>query len=250
MAWARMTSNPSIDILQGFADVARYLSEQPDLDTTRRQVVNVAVKVIGCDGATLVEQHNDRIKVVAASDPSWLANETALAERVADGISHDTIGSGTAVIANDLTADDRWPVATRLTLRDTAARSAAGFPLGLANESGGALTLYSARAEFFSVSVTELARLFAAQTTLALALARHRHQNAHLQQALESSRSIGSAVGIVMHQHDISAGAAFDALRVASQHSHRKLADLAEQIVQERAADALDDAVTPPNGRS
>jgi hypothetical protein len=52
-----------------------------------------------------------------------------------------------------------------------------------------------------------------------------------LETALLSSRRIAAAMGILMSQHHLSMDAAFDVLRVASQHNHRKIRDLAEDVL-------------------
>lgn len=74
---------------------------------------------------------------------------------------------------------------------------------------------------------------------LATALA-HQHQvnaqlseaNDNLRIALESNRQIGMAVGIIMFSHKVSAEAAFDVLRGASQRTHRKIRDIAADVVE------------------
>jgi hypothetical protein len=52
-----------------------------------------------------------------------------------------------------------------------------------------------------------------------------------LQAALVSNREIGIATGILMAQHKLTDQQAFDLLRVASQHSNRKLRDVASDVV-------------------
>jgi ANTAR domain-containing protein/PAS domain-containing protein len=64
-----------------------------------------------------------------------------------------------------------------------------------------------------------------------------RDKNAHLQIALQTNRQIGAAVGIVMYSHRVTAEAAFDLLRQASQRTHRKLRDLAESVVEQGCID-------------
>jgi AmiR/NasT family two-component response regulator len=54
---------------------------------------------------------------------------------------------------------------------------------------------------------------------------------ANLQIALESNRRIGTAVGILMAHRRIRDSAAFELLRVASQRAHRKLREIAEDVV-------------------
>jgi AmiR/NasT family two-component response regulator len=59
----------------------------------------------------------------------------------------------------------------------------------------------------------------------------HTAHIADLEQALASNRQIGVAIGILMALHKLSQDQAFDALRVASQHTHRKLRDIADDVV-------------------
>ena len=65
----------------------------------------------------------------------------------------------------------------------------------------------------------------------AIARAADREQKDHLTNALASNRKIGAAIGILMATHKITEQQAFDALRLASQHSHRKLHDIAFEVV-------------------
>jgi len=53
----------------------------------------------------------------------------------------------------------------------------------------------------------------------------------NLQKALASNRQIGTALGIVMSRHMVTAEQAFDMLRTASQTNHRKLRDIAEDVI-------------------
>lgn len=56
-------------------------------------------------------------------------------------------------------------------------------------------------------------------------------QAAHLEIALQTARTIGAAVGIVMTRHGVSEVAAFELLKKASQDSNRKLRVVAEDVV-------------------
>jgi hypothetical protein len=58
---------------------------------------------------------------------------------------------------------------------------------------------------------------------------------AQMEEALRSSRTIGSAIGIIMASRQVSDDAAFAILKGASQNSNRKLRDLAEDLVRETA---------------
>jgi ANTAR domain len=53
----------------------------------------------------------------------------------------------------------------------------------------------------------------------------------HLQVALHTSRQIGTAIGIVMSTYKLTEEDAFLLLRSASQHTHRKLRDIADDVI-------------------
>jgi hypothetical protein len=59
----------------------------------------------------------------------------------------------------------------------------------------------------------------------------------NLEIALHTSRRIGAAIGVLMAQRHISQDAAFDLMRVASQTRHRKLRDIAEEVLYTGALD-------------
>jgi AmiR/NasT family two-component response regulator len=55
---------------------------------------------------------------------------------------------------------------------------------------------------------------------------------ANLEVALQSARTIGAAMGILVERHKITADAAYAKLTSASQHLNRKLREVAEELVQ------------------
>lgn len=64
-----------------------------------------------------------------------------------------------------------------------------------------------------------------------------RHQRlseeaAHLRVALDSNREIGKALGILMLTYKLTSQQAFDLLRGVSQHTHRKLRDVAVDVTE------------------
>ena len=54
---------------------------------------------------------------------------------------------------------------------------------------------------------------------------------AQMEEALRSSRTIGAAIGVIMGTRQVSEEEAFKILQTASQHSNRKLRDLAAELV-------------------
>jgi hypothetical protein len=65
---------------------------------------------------------------------------------------------------------------------------------------------------------------------LELALAVERDRAANLQIALTSNREIGQAIGILMSAYKLTSQQGFDLLRTASQHTHRKLREVAADV--------------------
>ncbi|MEO7261434.1 MAG: ANTAR domain-containing protein [Jatrophihabitantaceae bacterium] len=65
---------------------------------------------------------------------------------------------------------------------------------------------------------------------LEAALAVERDKAVNLQLALESSREIGQAIGILMATYKVTSQQGFDLLRTASQHTHRKLREVATDV--------------------
>ncbi len=59
-----------------------------------------------------------------------------------------------------------------------------------------------------------------------------RDEAANLRLALETNRRIGAAIGVVMTVHKLTEEQAFDRLRQASQHTRRKLRDVADEVVR------------------
>ena len=61
-----------------------------------------------------------------------------------------------------------------------------------------------------------------------------REHEVQLEEALKSSRTIGAAVGIIMGTRQVSEDVAFDMLKAASNHSNRKLREIAADAESER----------------
>jgi hypothetical protein len=67
------------------------------------------------------------------------------------------------------------------------------------------------------------ATVYADHAAVALDHGREQARADNLELALQSSREIGVALGTLADRHKITSEQSFDMLRVASQHTHRKL---------------------------
>jgi hypothetical protein len=96
----------------------------------------------------------------------------------------------------------------------------------------GALNMYSTRPHAFDDTDASGFAVLSTHNAIAFTPAADRQSNDNLQVALANSRKIGAAVGILMNKHRITEQQALDALRIASPYSHRKLIDIAFEVVE------------------
>jgi ANTAR domain-containing protein/GAF domain-containing protein len=181
-------------------------------------------------GLTLI-QGGRPPKTLAATDP--------LAEAV-DAIQYDT-GEGPCLEAieqndisasNDLAAEPRWPRFCARAVAETPVRSMFGVRIFLGGDDRGALNFYSTETSAFSELDRGVGAVFSTLASLALQYALERRRSDNLLIALESSRQIGTAMGILMASRLITADEAFEQLRKASQHLHRRVRDVAEEVME------------------
>ena len=211
------------------ARLARAMQAQNDVNNTLRTICQLAVH-LGPEhaGVTLVERNS--LQTPAASD--------ALPEQV-DAIQYAT-GQGPCVEAvyvqdvahaPDFTNEQRWPEFTAALLQRTPVRSMLSHRLYSTEATLGALNFYSTRIDAFPEATRALIAPFATRAAIALQAARDQDEAANLRRALDSNRRIGIAIGILMAQEKITESDAFHRMRIVSQHSHRKLREVAEDVV-------------------
>jgi GAF domain-containing protein len=124
-------------------------------------------------------------------------------------------------------------------LQQTPIRASLACPLVLGGRRSGALNLFSERENAFTEDDVTNAALLASFTSVAVAAALERENAAQLRYGLDTNRTIGAAIGILMATHRNGQDDAFQILAQASQRLNRKLRDLAADIVRSG----------PPGGR-
>jgi GAF domain-containing protein len=106
----------------------------------------------------------------------------------------------------------------------------------------GAMNVYAHGKNVFDDRAAKLGEIFAAPAAIAVhnahVLAQTRRLANQLQTALEIRGVIDRAVGILMSRSGTTEHEALERLRSLSQHEHRKLAEVARQIVDEAVARA------------
>lgn len=142
----------------------------------------------------------------------------------------DAMGTAELIQVDDLAGDARWPDLAKLD-RQLPIRSVLSVPVRTGDCSTQSLNLYAKTRYAFGSSQHSTAYLCGAAVGLAVTALRQRERAEHLRIALGTNRQIGTAMGILMARHRCSADEAFTALRVTSQHQHRKLREIADEVV-------------------
>lgn len=226
-------TGPSWDGARLFARIAQDISDQPDVAATTHRIAELAKTVAGCDAAGVWRSSRvGTVQLVAASDEGIVPVIHDIVLATHEGPAYQCLHDERTVRLADLSSDARWPdYAARVKASGLGVRSAVAYPLQAEGETHGALVLYSIEPGYFSNEVVEIGSVLASHAALALDLADTSAHAENLAKALETSRQIGTAIGIVMTEYKITNDAAFDLLRVASQQLHRKLHDIADEVI-------------------
>jgi GAF domain-containing protein len=217
-----------------FTDLGSELSAQAELD----HVLSVLTKraVIAIEGADYAAVSRRRKR----SGFETIAATSEVPPRV-DGIQYelqsgpcvDAVLEGGLYVTGDLAKERRWGEFGPRAARECGIRSLLAVRLYFEEESAvSGLNLYACAPDAFSDDDQTVATLLATHGALAMLAARRRDKVVNLERALETSRSIGVAIGILMATHKITEAQAFDLLRIASQASQRRVADLALAVAE------------------
>jgi GAF domain-containing protein len=150
--------------------------------------------------------------------------------------------SGQIVAVDEVASETNWPEFIKAA-NAVGLGSSLSVPLPVQQHITGALNVYSKTAHAFDTSDRRLARSFATHAALALAQAyNHTHaarQAETLQEAMRSRAVIEQAKGILMAARQCSDDEAFDVLVRLSQSQHRKLREVAADVVSRASAQPI-----------
>lgn len=165
---------------------------------------------------------------VAGSQPLVFALDQ-LQYDLDEGPSLTAMREGHTVIVDDAESEHRWPTFMSRAV-GLGLRSYLGMPISDDCTTLGGLSLYSTTRTPVDLDRLTHARQFAAQAATALAQAQRVND---LVAALQSSRTIGKAIGLVMERFNLDDHDAFEHLATLSQKSNVKLRDIAAQMVHQ-----------------
>jgi GAF domain-containing protein len=229
------------DLEAGIGALAGLVAGSLGLPELLAEVAGFAVRAIpGADGAGVTLLRLDRVdnmvEELAASAPF-------VAE--IDHVQYVTLNEGPCITAalerrtvrsGSLGGEKMWPRFGPRVGR-MGVHSALSLPLLLPGKVIGAINVYAHDKDVFDEHAAELGELFAKPAAVAVhnaqILAQAMALTTQLQTALSTRPVIDQAIGLLRGRSGRSAEEAFAQLRLMSQNEHRKLAEVAQRIVDE-----------------
>jgi hypothetical protein len=211
--------------------LARELCESSSEADARQLLVREAVALCGCAVAGYGRLlPNGKLEFNWAGPAETVSALTRTLTLVEEAAAAAALATGGVLLSADLAEEQRWPDYARAMVLHTPIRSLRAQPVELAGTGLGVLVLYSDQTDYFTAERCDLGTALAVVAALGLSLLESRHKSEHLSIALQNSREIGQAIGIVMASHKVTSEKAFELLRTASQHGHVKLREIAREV--------------------
>jgi GAF domain-containing protein len=213
-------------LAQKLSEFAREMHADTDMTTMLQRIVDAAVhEVAGAAAVGITLAEHGRLSTPVQTDP--LVSEIDGFQYAAnEGPCLSALREEATVRADDLRADSRWPAFAALAV-EHGVRSMLSFQLYVESDSLGALNMYAPEPNAFRDADESVGLLLASHAALAIA---SRRLESDLRVALDSRDVIGQAKGVLMERFKVSSEQAFQMLIAVSQHLHRKLRDVAEEL--------------------
>jgi hypothetical protein len=241
---ARTSAGAAMDpgLGQQLSELARELETAQDIEAIMHRIVTAAVHEIdGAIGASITLLTDGVITSPAHSD-DFAAAVGDIQRTTRSGPCVETAREEITVRADNLNTETRWPEFTSQAL-ELGVQSVLSFQLFVEGDSMGALDVYGGQINAFSSEAENTGLLLASHAAIAMAASR---DISNLQLGMENRDIIGQAKGILMERFKIAPHEAFDLLVMASQSTHRKLREVADELA---ATGELAAPSSPPRRR-
>jgi ANTAR domain-containing protein/GAF domain-containing protein len=227
-----MTSDQTLRKLADvFTSLEPHLVKSGPADEMLQAITRNGVQVVqGAEHSAITRGRPGKFKTVAATSELPL-HVDSLQYELGYGPCVDAIVEHTTYLTGDLASEERWPGFGPRAAEECGVMSMLSFRMFLEDDDLIAgLNFYSSKPNAFDEHAQTVGLLLATHGALAVSALQRGETAAHLARALASNREIGVAMGVLMAQHKISRAQAFDLLRITSQHTHRKLSDVATDV--------------------
>jgi transcriptional regulator with GAF, ATPase, and Fis domain len=224
------------DLRRSMAALGGLASHDLDLEQLLTRVARYAVQAIpGADGSGLTLIEEGRAATIVATAP-FVREIDGIQYGLMQGPCVSAAADGRTVMSGSLGGDQRWPQFGSKVAR-LGVHSAVSLPLITATGVVGAMNVYAHAKHAFDDRAAELGEAFAQPAAVAVQNAAILAQALRLAEQLEAAQATRSvvdrAVGILMSRSGATEGEALARLRTLSQTEHRKLVEVAQQVVDE-----------------
>lgn len=224
----------TLDARQAFEELGRIALNEHSMESVLQRVADLARSVV--PGAAEVS-----VSLLADGKASTVVYTGELALQLDEsqyqrgyGPCLDAAAGGETMIITDARTEQRWPGYTKIAA-ERGSLSSMSVPLPVQKSISAALNIYGREASAFDADSEELAATFASYAAVAVANMHLYESNKQLAEqlttAMQSRAVIDQAKGILMAERRIPADQAFNLLVEMSQHSNRKLRDVAQALV-------------------
>lgn len=134
------------------------------------------------------------------------------------------------IVAGDVGSDERWPLYGPRCVETSGIRSMLCLRMPLGGEDHAGMNFYSSQVDAFGDEDITAGSLLIPFAALVQQADLHHGDVDNLSTALDSSRMIGTAIGILMTTHRVREDEAFAMLRRTSMSLNRKLRDVAADV--------------------
>ncbi|MDT5138125.1 MAG: hypothetical protein QOD58_2387 [Mycobacterium sp.] len=229
------------DLQSAISNLAGLVADHRQLPELLAEIAGFAVRAIpGADGAGVtllnVDHVDNRVVALAASAPFVAEIDEIQYVALNEGPCITAALERRTVRSGSLGGEKMWPRFGPRVGR-LGVHSALSLPLLLPDRVVGAINVYAYGKDVFDEHAAEFGELFSKPAAVAVynaqILAAALALAVQLQTALSTRPVIDQAIGIIRGRTGRSAEDAFTQLRAISQSQHRKLADVAHQIVDE-----------------
>ena len=233
MGRLRFPSEP-LQHLDSLFDLGR---DEPIEDAATR-VVQLALEAVPAAAHTSIMFDGDHPGTPAFSD--GIAKELDEAQyESGSGPCLEACRDGEFVVTTDLATEDRWPRFAE-EARRRGVQASLSLPLNTTSGTVGSLNLYADAPQSFDADDIDIGTVIASRAAVGLAnvelFVKATAIGEQLREALQSRDVIGQAKGIIMATEGCSDDVAFKMLVTASQHSNRKLREIAQAVLDDHAS--------------
>ena len=220
-----------LDLAEAMRSLAGRATEadgRPALEELCRTTVE---RVPGASWASLTVLRGSKFSTEASTHESAV-HADLLQYQIGSGPCVDAVLDDSVYVTDDVSSDERWPQWGKQVHDELGVCSVLSQRLNLLDDSGAiaGLNIYSVDRDAFDDRAVGMGLVLSTHGSLLVTAMLARGRASNLVRALETNREIGVAMGILMQRHTLTREQAFDVLRVASQDSNRKLADVATEV--------------------